>query len=433
VCAIREAVTFGGYRLGSRTNVAAVKMSPPSAIMTYRDGDIGIRRYWSWHEAPTPEHAHDPQRLGTIQEVWRRAIAARLRGSRRPGLLLSGGLDSRAVLAESARQAPRVAAISYGVPQSDDVRFGRRAARAAGAEWELFPLYAEGWLDRRLSHVMATDGLLNLVDLMHMEVLPQVADRMDVYLSGYLGDTASGGNYLRIKTAADLLHALPYYGGTLGLPPDEATSLATEMIAATSGDPMFAMYEHKLPQAISRITEAARPWVRVRRPFTDYDFWAHAQRVPRSLRDAHKWHEQWLRQTYPRLFARIPHQRTGAPAGVSGLRYEVTRAARFGWRRALALVRRAGVPVAVPERSYHPDWAQWRQRDIRDVLTRTILRPDSVAADIFGRTRLSATLDAFFDHDAAPTQVIGALFVYEQYHRSLPSAVRQWRQQGIQV
>jgi hypothetical protein len=115
------------------------------------------------------------------------------------------------------------------------------------------------------------------------------------------------------------------------------------------------------------------------------------------------------------------------------LRYEVTRAARFGWRRALALVRRAGVPVAVPERSYHPDWAQWRQRDIRDVLTRTILRPDSVAADIFGRTRLSATLDAFFDHDAAPTQVIGALFVYEQYHRSLPSAVRQWRQQGIQV
>ena len=36
--AIREAVTFGGFRLGDRTNVSAVKMVPGASIVVVRDG-----------------------------------------------------------------------------------------------------------------------------------------------------------------------------------------------------------------------------------------------------------------------------------------------------------------------------------------------------------------------------------------------------------
>jgi hypothetical protein len=344
---------------------------------------------------------------------------------------LSGGLDSRAILAEATRQRPgEVSAVSYGVPHSDDVRYARRAARAAGASWHLFPLFTDRWLERRLDHVHATDGLVNLVDLMHMEVLPRLREHMDVYLSGYIGDVVSGSTYFDVHSPDDLLAQLPYYGGALGFSHPEARDLAAHLLSATDGAARFALYDHKLPQAINRVTEAARPWVRVRRPFVDYAFWHQAYQVPADLRRHHRWHEQWLRSTYPHLFTGIPNQRTGVPPGSSPWRHQVTRVARYGARRVLGAAKSAGLPVPVPERSYHPDWNAWRQPSVRDAITGTILAPDSIVADVFGRTRLADTLTDYFERDAAPTQVIGALFVFEHYHRTLGDAVRRWRAEG---
>jgi hypothetical protein len=430
VQAIREAVTFGGFRLGTRTNIAAVKMASPAAVITVRDGRADARRYWSWTDAPIPVDVPASERLRQTQCAWQRAVTTRLAGSARPGLLLSGGLDSRAILAEAARHSQHVNAVTYGVPHSDDVRIAGRAARKARAAWEPFPLFAEGWMARRLAHVHATDGLINYVDLMHAEVLPQLRQRMDLYLSGYIGDLVSGSTYLKIDTADELLRAMPYYGGTLGMPLADATSIAEELISQTPGGGHFVSYEHKLPQAINRITAMARPWVRVRRPFVDYGFWSQAYRVPPALRANHQWHEHWLRTTYPALFACIPNQRTAVPPGSSPLRFQVTRAARYGVRRALTLARKTGLPVTVPERGFHPDWPAWRAPDVRDQITATILRPDSISADIFGRDRVAETLQAYFERDAAPTQVIGALFVFEHYHQTLPALLRQWRTEG---
>src|SRR5262249_19531203 len=42
--AIRESVTFGGFRLGDRTNVAAVKMLPGASVVTVEDGRPTFRR-----------------------------------------------------------------------------------------------------------------------------------------------------------------------------------------------------------------------------------------------------------------------------------------------------------------------------------------------------------------------------------------------------
>ena len=158
--AIREAVSFGGYRLGSRTNVRDVQMVPPASAVTISPAGVTTKRYWTWSELRDGDATNEQEFLEEARTRWRAAIARRLHGSRRPGLTLSGGLDSRAILAEASRQQPRVRTLTYGVPQSDDVKIARRAARAAHADWELFPLYAEGWLERRSARILETDGLM---------------------------------------------------------------------------------------------------------------------------------------------------------------------------------------------------------------------------------------------------------------------------------
>lgn len=423
--ALREAVTFGGFRLGSRTNVRGVRMAAPAARVTIRAGACEESRYWTWRELDAAA-AGRPVTMEAMREGWSAAISRRLEGSARPGLALSGGLDSRAILAETVRQGQRPAALTYGVAECDDARFASRAAAAAGVRWELFPLFAPGWFERRLAHILPTDGLIELVDLMHLEPVPQMPELFDVYLSGFLGDAVSGSSQDYLQTPDDVLRALPYYGAPVSLPLDEARACAEEWLARVDGAPRFLLYDHKFPQAISRTTAGARPFVRVRRPFTDYQFFSLAQQVAPAERAASRWHERWLVSTYPSLFKRIPNQRTGVPAGSSHLRWRAVRIGRYAWRRLLAGARGAGLPITVPVRSYHPDEAYWTG-DVRSRIEATLLAPGSLCGEILGRARVEQTVRAFFNRGAAPVQVIGAMFVYEYYHRHMASAVAEAR------
>lgn len=426
--AIREAVSFGGYRLGERTNIRDVKMVPPATAVTLTADKVTTRRYWTWSELREGDATDERALLEEVRESWAAAVAKRLDGSRRPGLTLSGGLDSRAILAEASRRQRSLTALTYGVPHADDVRIAERAARAAGARWEFFPLYDEGWLDRRTSHIFETDGLMDLVDLMHAETLGKLEPAFDVYLSGYIGDVVAGSTWHFDEQPHDLLAKLPYYGGTLAISYEQAIAVAEEMIRRTPGTPRFAVYEHKAPQSTNRITAAARPYVTVRRPFVDYRFFELCQRLPSARRADHAWREQWLVSTYPELFARIPNQQTGVPPGSSRVRWQMTRVARFGWRRVLRAARALGFPVVVPDRTYHPDERFWSTPSARGQIERTILRPGSISGDVFGRTRLELTVRDFFERAASPVQVIGALYVFERYHQGLAASVASARQ-----
>jgi len=105
------------------------------------------------------------------------------------------------------------------------------------------------------------------------------------------------------------------------------------------------------------------------------------------------------------------------------VRRQMTRAVRFAWRRMLRGARTLGMPVAVPERSYHPDDRNWSKADERSRIEATILRNGSISCDIFGRARVESTLSEFFDHGTGPVQVIGALYVFEHYHHTLANSL----------
>src|SRR4030095_7091507 len=105
--AIREAVTFGGYRLGRRTNVRRVEMTSPATVVHVTPETVTTTRYWTWAELKDGDATDDRELLEQTRTVWSTAVSRRLGGARHPGLTLSGGLDSRAIAAETShhRQA----------------------------------------------------------------------------------------------------------------------------------------------------------------------------------------------------------------------------------------------------------------------------------------------------------------------------------------
>lgn len=425
--AIQEAVTFGGFRLGDRTNIAGVKRLRGGSTLTMcPSGDVLVRSRWSWPgEAPASSRS-DAELIEEAHALWRQTIAARLDGARHPGQTLSGGLDSRAILAEAAPLAPSWTALTYGVTGCDDARYAQRAAQVAGATWVFHPLYSgrdPDWLERRSAYIQETDGLIQLVDLMHCETLHLQVALLDVHLSGYVGDVVCGPTYDGVVDAPTLLAKVPYTGSPIGWSWGRAMEWATDAIRELGpSDAKFAIYEHKFPQAIHAIFQTYAPYVRLRTPFTDYALFDFFAAIPRHTRV--RLYRAWLTQKYPSFFRRIPDQRTGLPAAAPAPLVTLERLRRGGMR----ILRRATGPngvAGVRIRAYHDEDTRWRAADIRRRIAATILKPGGLCVDMFGRVRLQRVLDDWFDRGLGPIQVVGALYTYEKYFEGLSDHLRQ--------
>jgi asparagine synthase (glutamine-hydrolysing) len=416
--ALREAATFGGFRLADRTNVASVRMVEGATVLTIRAGTQTRARYWTWSDIPAQPARDVRELVPEVHTRWRAALARRMTDRARYGQTLSGGLDSRAILAGAA-PGRAWTAITYGVPGCDDEAYASRAAAAVGASWEFQPLYAGDWLHERGAHIQATDGLIELGDLMHLESLPLQRARFDIHVSGYIGDVVSGPTYGAIASAEDALLGLPYYGASISLEYEAALGRVRALLVGLHGaPPRYFILEHKMPQSTNRWTAAWRPWLRVRKPFVDYAFFDFCQGLPVSVRLEGNVHERWLRASYPGCFASIPNQKTGVPILTPRWRVQAARLARGARARLIPYLPPAVRPT--PRiRNYTDNDRVWRQPGTVDALTSTVLKPDGLAVGVFGRERLSALMARWVATAAAPAQVIGALYVFEMYHAGL--------------
>jgi hypothetical protein len=274
---------------------------------------------------------------------------------------------------------------------------------------------AEDWLAARSRHIQHTDGLIDLGDLMHVDTIEVQAEEMHVHFSGYVGDAVCGPTFSDIETVDDLYRTLPFYGTGLGMSGTEAHQRVLQMVDGLEGAHLrYVVYENKLPQSTNRWTAAWRPWVRVRKPFLDYqlfDFW---QGLPTYVRREERLYERLLLARYPELFARIPNQRTGVPVLAPNWKRQLNRTARFTLRK---------LKISTGVRQYRNDLGH-SGREIRARIEETILQNDALCCEILGRQKVKDVVRAWFEHGRAPEQVIGALYVYESYHRNLIAYLR---------
>ena len=129
-------LSAGGHH-GTRTWIEGIETVPPGTVVRIeRDGRRTDRRYWRFaFNEGGPEMS---------EEDYAAAFARSLRGAtercmklseRFPiAITLSGGLDSRAVALSIDKRHLPLEAITYGDPDSNDVRFARQLAETIGLQ-----------------------------------------------------------------------------------------------------------------------------------------------------------------------------------------------------------------------------------------------------------------------------------------------------------
>jgi hypothetical protein len=131
VRAVTEIVGLG-YALGDRTPYAGIKLLRPSEILRFTGDSVSTETYYRWDEIE-PSAASENELLSEVYERFDAAVARRIRNDTATSAYLSGGLDSRCIVAALRARGVEVHTYNFARPGTQDLIFGREFAREIGS------------------------------------------------------------------------------------------------------------------------------------------------------------------------------------------------------------------------------------------------------------------------------------------------------------
>jgi asparagine synthase (glutamine-hydrolysing) len=352
-----------GNLTGERTWLEGVELLPAATVLTW---DLDTRsahksRYWSADEiAPLPGGTDAVELAEELGRLFRAAVERRCRAGERIGLTLSGGLDSRAILAAIPERGAALHAVTFGKRNCEDARIAALAAARKGATHQVVEMDAAGWLAPRPEAVWWTDGEC---DLMHMHVLA-IASRarewFDIGLdglgaNGIIGDSwveygmSGAGEYIDTRTRRFLV-----LGPTV-----------------------------------------VRGFVEERFPFLDNRFVELALAAPGRLKANNALYRMMLLKTFPRFFEDIPWQKTGVP--VSWPLPSEGRRKHFVELKDQLRHKLGWYGIANPPSRGYADYASWmRQEPARSIFREVLANPSALYPEFVPRERVEGDLAKHF-------------------------------------
>lgn len=141
---VAEAACFG-FPLADRTPYRDIVCLHAGEVLSVDGAAVQRRRYWRWDAVPPHPGGGvpAPQRL---YQVFRDAVRARLGGDHAAAAFLSGGLDSRAIVAALRDEGVAVATSNFAPAESQDQGLGAMAAERLGTSHSRLQMrpFAEG-------------------------------------------------------------------------------------------------------------------------------------------------------------------------------------------------------------------------------------------------------------------------------------------------
>jgi len=405
--AVAQFLTFD-HVLEDHTLLTDVKQLPAATILTVRNGNISMEKYWHPHY-PEYYSVRSKDECGEeLQPLLRQAFQRQKPGEHTAAVLLSGGLDSRVVAAELKEfdESNTLQTFTFGNPGCDDARYASEVSKKLGLPHLFSTLKSDYLIQYANKGVRLSDGLANV---MHMHTLPNLTDqaaRAKVIYKGFLGDALMGygiqGRLWANYGEDDLTHihiaALQELGGIVfepslldqvllprpgGLYVEEVyLSLENAFRASKAVLPADQRHFLDLTQRVPRMTLSGVEWLRsqahVRLPFADRDLVEFMLTVPPGFRYQRKIMKDLFIRQYPEL-AKIPFTETGYP--LVHCRREVTKRANEQVRWWL---RAAGMKwVSMPKKRPYAFYADWFRSELRTWMEDILLSKRCLDRGIF--------------------------------------------------
>lgn len=162
--AIGEFLVRGCY-YGSDTVFEGIRKLPLATITTIDRPSLKTTEYWRPCYRRSGSRSI-PEVLDAFDSLAARATRRLLDRLKGPALLLSGGLDSRLMLAYANAEGPRLPCFTYHVEGSrgDDHTIAQRVAALTGNTLSTYPIPISDYQSAALKEAIAADGRVQIID-----------------------------------------------------------------------------------------------------------------------------------------------------------------------------------------------------------------------------------------------------------------------------
>jgi asparagine synthase (glutamine-hydrolysing) len=181
------------HLLGERTFFEGMALLPSASLLVcdLAAASCTVRAYWTFDEIPHRPQVRFSEAVEETGLLLRRAVRRLSGDGYRPGVYLSGGLDSRTILGLVERRP--IVSITYGTRNCRDVHYAGRIARRVGSRHYWFDLPDGRWVREQVGlHLELTEGLHSWIHAHGMTTLAEARRLMDVNLTGWDGGTVMG-------------------------------------------------------------------------------------------------------------------------------------------------------------------------------------------------------------------------------------------------
>jgi len=302
--------------LGAHTPCANISVLKSAEILQVTDGQISRYCYWRWDEIE-PSSSLEQTHLKEVYERFQTAVARRVRKDRTTVAYLSGGLDSRCVVAALIDQGVGVHTFNFARPGTQDQIFGNSFAQEIGTVHEAIPKEAG-------DHVPDYSSLLSRAWRATRDRLNEPAARPSLAWSGEGGSVLLGHVHMN-QTIVGLMRAGKVDGAIEEFFQQEYVHISSKLLKPKTFKTVAGLLKEGVREELNALhsSDAARNFylflmlndqrrklaghfenidlhrLEFQLPFFDSAFLASIIKVPVELCLAHMFYTKWLGYFHP--------------------------------------------------------------------------------------------------------------------------------------
>ena len=292
---VLDFLTFG-CAIECRTLFRGIKSLPGGSLWSFQNGECHKGRYFVpadlEHCDPLPVHAFE----SAFQHAFSATLANCFHSESQIGMSLTGGLDSRMIVACRPDDAARTVCHTFAGPKGEtlDVRLASRVSKACGLSHEVIRLESDfladfaSYADRT---VFITDGNFGIVGAHELYLNKKAREVAPIRLTGVFGGEILRGvhNLKPLGLSRDIMN--PALG--------EAVSLSARRSTVAKYHPVTAAAFTETPWSIFGSLAACRSQVTFRTPYLDNDLVALAYQCPPADRGSPDWALKLIKESRP--------------------------------------------------------------------------------------------------------------------------------------
>jgi len=344
-----------GHVLGNKTLFKKIKLLPPASILNFDMENMGfsIKSYWKFTNIFSKGHEVDRDFKKEVIWAFEESVASKINNLEDVGISLSGGLDSRAILAATRNRSKGVYSYTLGLKGCQDEKYSEKMAKICGTKHKFLEIKREdlsNFEDLANTLIYYSDGLYHpheSTEKTALDYLQKAPFRF--LLRGHGGELAKASLAYPVQltkevfnfTSFDQVKEFIFKSANIVVTPQELSLfLMPEFLKQIKGEAYHSLEEsiseckdkliypdtliyYYLKEWIRRQVVASlsifREYVEIRLPYLDEKFLKKLFKLPVSERYSGEIHVDFVRHCFPSLL-KVPNSNTGAPLDANPLR-----------------------------------------------------------------------------------------------------------------